>query len=63
MANKFIYHLKWVNQDEFDTFLDQIKETHNSSESFEEWFTFKFSDGSEQKFRFLFNQEDGFCFT
>ena len=57
---KFEIKLEWVNKDEFGKFLDELKETHNWITPFEARFTFKFSDGSEQRLRFLFNQENGF---
>lgn len=58
----FVIKLEWVNQDEFENFLEELRETHDRSTPFEAWFTFKFSDRSEQRFRLLFNQENGFYF-
>lgn len=60
---QFEIKLEWVNQDEFEKFLDELKETHDRVTPFEAWFTFKFRDGSKQRLRFLFNQENGFYFS
>lgn len=54
--------LEWINQEEFENFVDSLRKNDNSK-PFEEWFVFKFKDGTSVKFRLLFNQENGFYFT
>lgn len=63
MNKNFDVKLEWINSEEFENFLDSLRKNHNDPAPFEEWFTFKFKDGTDVKFRLLFNQENGFYFT
>lgn len=58
---KFTVKLEWINQDEFQEFLKDLKETHKNDDAFESEFCFKFNHG-QWKCKLLFNQENGFYF-